>query len=1586
MKSMLRSMNKTLKFLLIGVACLAMYSLLLWFSNTWQVFQLWRDTLPMAPTTSITIILLSVLFILSVNKSKTDVVKWIQYSIIGIVFTNALYVVFMQYNNLGIPFIDSLFTGESRFLGRLFGVMSLPSAIMTILTLISLFTMQIVNSTKKSIRFLGILSGTISILVCFVLGITNITQKDIAVLGSFAHIALSSTVAFTLLNLAVLWKYANDKAANALPLQGNHPLKENTIQSRTIYSFIVIFIIVSWGTVVLLKNSYQNFRDNAAANLRIIAELKTEEIRRWYQNLLTDANQIYENPILKDVALDFLSNPANVVQKNLLLNTMKSRMSNFEYSEMCLFNPKGTTILSVSKGQFNSESILDSLFSVAIRSRKIVVSDIHMNVGNPDDATGKLHLNVWIPLLENSNSGTDIVRGVWLVQMDPYHYLIPSLRQWPSDSQTGETIIIRRDGNDVLFLNRLRRGDTLPLSYKQDIHDSPHALGVMAVKGYIGIVEGINHRGEAVMASLQPIRGTPWYTIVEVDLREVFQALRIRIWMTLTFVVILLALIALGMGYIEHYREKQWYIRQLSIEHESKRAAERTAALIQYANDVVLMMDADWNIIEANQTAISTYGYSEQELLKLNLRDLRTEQEREQLSLLDWDELQRAGLRVETTHLRKDGTEISVDSSIHSIQVDNVYYQQAIIRDITDRKRDIEELRLTHEYLENLIEYANAPILVWDPTYNITRFNAAFERLSGYSDEEIIGNKLTTLFPLNSRTTSMAKIESTLRGQQWDSVEIPILRKDGSIRTALWNSANIFDKSGTHIIATIAQGQDITDRKQYEQNIRESEARFRAIFELSAIGIAEIDTKTGRFIQINSAYCEILGLSKEEAEKTDFHTVTHPDDLARDNDNMQMLKEGRISSFTLDKRYIRKDKSIVWVNLTVSPLWQRGEPANRHIASVLDITEAKLAEEKLANSEAIMRGLFDHMSSGAAIYDVLNDGSHATDYVIKYFNRESLRIENRTLEEIVGISLAEMRPNIEAYGLIDAFRKVYDTGEPLFFPAKQYVDDDFCNWYENSIFKLPTGEIVAIYNDVTDRCTAENSLITNQERLEMSQEIGHIGSWEYDIIRDEIWSSKEGYRIYGFPPETHKLPIDKVMACIPEPLQVEQAMIDLVENNIPYDLEYAIKPADGSAPKIVTSKAILVYDEAGYPIKAVGAIQDVTLRKQTENELRENRERLQMIIDNAPYGAHTFKLNEDNKLIFVSYSKSANTILAFDNSVLLGKTLEEAFPGNIGTGVPEKYLDIALHGGLYEAIDYAYQDDAVGVFDVKAMQTGFLQITAFFMDITDRKKAEEQINKLNAELEHRVLERTAQLTAANNELEAFSHSVAHDLRSPLRGIDGWSQILKDEYSGSLNENANKYLNTIRSEAHRMSELIDALLDFSRITRKHMVFENHNLSAIAEAAVQRLMNFEPNRKIDVQIEQDIYERVDPKMMDIAIFNLLSNAFKFTGPMDNAMVEFGKTNVDGIQYYYVKDNGVGFDMSCSANLFGTFQRLHKSSEFPGTGIGLATVKRIINRHGGSIWATSEPNQFTVFYFSLREEMNEQQNYLIDRRQPQ
>ena len=258
---------------------------------------------------------------------------------------------------------------------------------------------------------------------------------------------------------------------------------------------------------------------------------------------------------------------------------------------------------------------------------------------------------------------------------------------------------------------------------------------------------------------------------------------------------------------------------------------------------------------------------------------------------------------------------------------------------------------------------------------------------------------------------------------------------------------------------------------------------------------------------------------------------------------------------------------------------------------------------------------------------------------------------------------------------------------------------------------------------------------------------------------------------------------------------------------------------------------------------------------------------------------------------------------------------------------------------------------------VRSSSGNVIGISKVARDVTGRRRTERELARAKDSAE-----------AVSRELEAFSYSVAHDLRAPLRGINGFAQLLLDEYKAEFDTEGQDWLKEILANANRMDTLIDALLSLSRVTRKEPCRQLIDLSAVARELLATLTSQYPDRKVEITIQDQLLAYVDPALASVLLDNLLGNAWKFTGKKAEAQIAVGSLEIDGEQVFYVRDNGAGFQMAYAQKLFAPFQRLHSKQEFPGTGIGLATVQRVVYRHGGRIWAEGVPDAGATFFFSI------------------
>lgn len=510
-----------------------------------------------------------------------------------------------------------------------------------------------------------------------------------------------------------------------------------------------------------------------------------------------------------------------------------------------------------------------------------------------------------------------------------------------------------------------------------------------------------------------------------------------------------------------------------------------------------------------------------------------------------------------------------------------------------------------------------------------------------------------------------------------------------------------------------------------------------------------------------------------------------------------------------------------------------------------------------------------------------------------------------------------------------------------------------------------------------EHSTPEEKLLESYSLLRIAGDTAKFGGWSVNLNTGQLTWSDQVALIHEMPLGYSPHLEDGIKFYAPEwQNRIRQVFSDCAEKGIPYDEEMEIITARGRRVWVRTT-AEAVRDANGQIVKIQGSFQDINELKLSELARQENERRISTLMANLPGMAYRCRLDRDWTMELVS--QGCYKLTGYQPEDLIGNktvTYEDvthpADRSEIRKEIKESVKEGKPFTLEYRIIDAA--GDEKWVWErgrtVPGEQSDEIMLEGFISDITDRKMAEAEVRALSEDLEQRVKERTAEYEAVNKELESFAYSVSHDLRAPLRALDGFSGYLLEHYAEQFDQKGQHYLKRIRKAALYMSELIDDLLRLSRVTRSEFNKKEVDLSKWAVESLKALHEAEPDRKVEVKVAPNLKSKGDPHLLRPALENLLGNAWKFSKCEGTAVIEVGANNTAGDKVFFVSDNGVGFDMQYADKLFGPFQRLHGTDQFPGTGIGLATVQRIINRHGGRIWAESEEGRGATFYFVLPE----------------
>ena len=869
--------------------------------------------------------------------------------------------------------------------------------------------------------------------------------------------------------------------------------------------------------------------------------------------------------------------------------------------------------------------------------------------------------------------------------------------------------------------------------------------------------------------------------------------------------------------------------------------------------------------------------------------------------------------------------------------------------------------------LASIVTCSNDAIIGKDLNGVVTSWNAGAEAIYGYSAEEMIGHPVAILIPPARLAEFDEIMQKVCEGQRIHQHEIERVRKDGRTIQVSLSVSPVRTEAGKILgVSTIAR--DITEAKRAEQEIHRASLYTRSLIEASLDPLVTI-SKSGKIMDVNRATEEATGVSRGALIGSDFSDYfTDPEKARRGYE--RVFAEETIRDYPLAIRHVSGRVVDVLYSATVFRN-QKGE-VEGVFAAARDVTERLKAEEALRATEQRVRMLLD--STAEAIYGETAEGK------CTFCNPATARLLGYDSPgELLGKDMHSLMHHSRFDGT------PFPSGE---CPITSATHEGRSFHADNLVFWRKDGSCFAAEcwsHPLFEGGGAIGSVVTFldiSERKRAQEQVHEASLYVRSLIEaslDPLLTISRKGKITDVNQATEKatgVSRDQLIGSdfsgyFTEPAKAQLGYQRVFAEGHVRDYPLAIRHASGAVMDVLYN-ATVFRNTKGEVEGVFAAARDVTERKRVEEELRLSRERL----DLAQKAGHAGTFDWDILNNINIWTPEVEEVHGLARGEFAGKYEDWeslVLPEDLATA--RACINASLNSGEFggEWRIRRRNDGQVRwilarakvLFDDSGRPARMIGVN---IDVTERKQAEEEVRQLNNELEQRVIQRTAQLEAANKELEAFTYSVSHDLRAPLRHISGFSKILTEEFGANLPAEAQRHLQRIEEGTHRMGQLVDDLLNLARVGRRDLSLQVTGLKSLVDEVIGGLKPEIGGRQIEWKIGNLPYADCDSALMKQVFQNLLSNAVKFTRPREHAVIEVGQREQDGNTVVYVRDNGVGFSMKYADKLFGVFQRLHRVEDFEGTGVGLATVQRIIQKHGGRIWAEAELDKGASFCFTL------------------
>lgn len=1010
--------------------------------------------------------------------------------------------------------------------------------------------------------------------------------------------------------------------------------------------------------------------------------------------------------------------------------------------------------------------------------------------------------------------------------------------------------------------------------------------------------------------------------------------------------------------------------------NERRKSEQLYHDLVETAQDLIWQCDAEGRYTYLNPEWENVFGYKVGEMLGKKKSDFQTkewaEHEAKEFERLLKDDIVKG---LETVHLAKDGKEINLGFNAKLVHDDNgnIIGTSGTAYNITERKKTDEAIKQSESKYRELIELAVDGILQGSPEGIITDANSFALKLLGRSYEELIGNHISTLFSVEEAMKNPLRFDLLIKGEAVITKR-NLTRPNGKTLSIEMHSKMMPDGSYQSIL------RDITKKKLTEDALRESEEKYRLSFQTSPDSV-NINRMDGLYVDINEGYTNLTGYTREDVIGK---TSSEIDIWAIPADREKLVTDLKENGFVrnLESTFRCKDDSLKTALMSASLIYLNNEA---HIISITrDISHIKKTQEQLQKSEIRFRTAFENSTVGMSLT--------STEGNFLQVNSKLCQILGYTSEELLNLSFQDITyPDDLTLSSNFIANSINEKSNTFHFEKRYIRKTGEIIWAEISSSLLKDKDAKPMYFithiiDSTERKKAEE--IIREKDAQFRKLSANLPDLIFQFTRRPdgtyfIPIASEGIvNIFGCSPEDVRedfTPIGNVI--YPDDAKRVISEIEYSAEHLTYFVcEFRVQIPGKDIQWIYSRSSPEKLDDGS--VTWYGFNADITELKHIEKYLRDSEERYRKLIVNLEAGVIVHA--PDTSIVL--NNQRASDLLGLTDDQLRSKTAVdpywkfidenhipfalEDYPVNRVRTTKQPFKDLILGVARKEFKDIVWL--TVSGFPVLDSNNEIEEILISFIEITKQKNATEEIVKLNAELELRVAQRTAQLEESNKELESFVYSVSHDLRAPLRSIMGFSQIISRRHIDDLNEEGIEYFSYILEASKNMADLIEDLLHFSRLAKGPFEREVTNINDILASIIHNLNKDIEQHEAKIIVQPDMPQIVGNRALVGQIFsNLISNAILYSRDEVKPEILISAVEVNNKIMISVKDNGQGIPAEHFEKIFNIFQRLHSSEEYPGTGIGLAIVKKAVKALGGDISIESEVGEGTIFYVNLPKE---------------